>query len=142
MNTILRFVTLSLLICNTAPALAAFDADHLSAFTNRGMELWHVPGIAASMVIKDEVLFQKGFGLTAAENGIPVDEHTLFAIASTTKAMLVTGILMLVDEEKLSLNDPIIKHIPELHFADPALTQHLMVRVRSGHPSMSRAIGS
>ena len=53
--------------------------------------------------------------------------------------MVVAGILMLVDEEKLSLDDLIIKHIPELHFADPALTQQLMVRDllahRTGLPS-------
>jgi CubicO group peptidase (beta-lactamase class C family) len=53
--------------------------------------------------------------------------------------MVVTGVLMLVDEGKLSLDDPIIKHIPELHFADPALTQQLIVRDllahRTGLPS-------
>ena len=53
--------------------------------------------------------------------------------------MVVTGILMLVDEGKLSLDDPIIKHVPELHFADPSLTQQLMVRDllahRTGLPS-------
>ena len=49
-----------------------------------------------------EVVFQKGFGKTAIENGTEVDEHTLFAIASTTKAMVVAGLLMLADEERLS----------------------------------------
>jgi CubicO group peptidase (beta-lactamase class C family) len=95
--------------------------------------------MSVAVVSQDEILLQKGFGSTAAENGHPVDEHTLFAIASTTKAMVVTGVLMLVDEGKLSLDDPIIKHIPELHFADPALTQQLIVRDllahRTGLPS-------
>ena len=103
------------------------------------MELWHVPGMSVAVVSKDELVFQKGFGKTAIENGKEVDEHTLFAIASTTKAMVVAGILMLADEEKLSLDDPIIKHIPELHFENPMLTQKLMVRDllahRTGLPS-------
>jgi len=133
-----RIVLLTLLIC-IAPIAGAFDADHLSAFTERGMELWHVPGMSVAVVTKDEVVFQKGFGKTAIEDGKAVDEHTLFAIASTTKAMVVAGILMLADEEKLSLDDPIIKHIPELHFENPMLTQQLRVRDllahRTGLPS-------
>ena len=138
-NTGPRFIFLFLVISMVTPAMAAFDADHLSRATERGMELWHVPGMSVAVVRTDEILLQKGFGSTAAENGRAVDEHTLFAIASTTKAMVVSGILMLVDEGKLSLDDPIIKHIPELHFADPALTQQLTVRDllahRTGIPS-------
>jgi len=92
-----------------------------------------------AVVTQDDVLMQKGFGSTAAKKGQAVDEHTLFSIASTTKAMVVTGILMLVYEGKLSLDDPIIKYIPELHFADPSLTQQLIVRDllahRTGLPS-------
>lgn len=138
-RTIQRLVILCLLLSMTVPAMSALDTDRLSEFTERGMGLWHVPGMSVAVVTQDEVLFQKGFGYTSIENGQAVDEHTLFAIASTTKAMVVTGILMLVDEEKLSLDDPIIKHIPELHFADPALTPQLSVRDllahRTGLPS-------
>lgn len=134
-----RFVSLALLLGFALPAMAAFDADHLSAFTKQGMDLWHVPGMSVAVVTQDDVLLQRGFGNTAAKNGRAVDEHTLFAIASTTKAMVVTGILMLVDEGKLSLDDAIIKHIPELHFSDPTLTQQLIVRDllahRTGLPS-------
>lgn len=134
-----HLLILALLSAFSVPAMADFNADRLSAFTERGMGLWHVPGMAVAVVGKDEVRFQKGFGNTAAKNGREVDEHTLFAIASTTKAMVVTGILMLVDEGKLSLDDLIIKHIPELHFKDPMLTQQLIVRDllahRTGLPS-------
>ncbi|MGA9574720.1 MAG: serine hydrolase, partial [Lysobacterales bacterium] len=105
----------------------------------RGMELWHVPGMSVAVVTKNEILFQEGFGQTALDNGHKVDTHTLFAIASTTKAMVVAGLLMLVDEEKLSLDDPIIKYVPELHFKNPELSQQLMVRDllahRTGLPS-------
>jgi CubicO group peptidase (beta-lactamase class C family) len=134
-----RFATFSLLIGIALPVAGSVDADRLTAFTEQGIELWHVPGLAVAVVTPDEVLFQRGFGTTAVANGQPVNEHTLFAIASTTKAMVVSGILILVDEEELSLDDPIIKHIPELHFEDPSLTQQLTVRDllahRTGLPS-------
>lgn len=138
-NIILTFVAFALMNCVVIPAASAFEAESLSAFTERGMDLWHVPGMSVAVVSKEVILFQKGFGKTAATDGIVVDEHTLFAIASTTKAMVVAGILMLADEEKLSLDDPVIKHIPELHFMDPMLTKQLIVRDllahRTGLPS-------
>jgi len=120
------------------PAAADFDGDALADFTERGMALWHVPGMSVAVVTQDDILFKRGFGRTA-EDGQAVDEHTLFAIASTTKAMVAAGILMLVDEGKLSLDDPVSKHIPELHFANPLLTEQLNVRDllahRTGLPS-------
>jgi len=134
-----RFVAFAILLIVSTSTLAFEDSERLTAFVESGMAQWQVPGMAVAVVSSDELLFQDGFGTTALEGGAKVDEHTLFAIASTTKAMVVTGILMLVDEGKLSLDDPIVKHIPELHFSDPMLTEQLMVRDllahRTGLPS-------
>lgn len=131
-RNIQRLVILTLLI-GIAPVTVAFDSEHLSSFTKRGMELWHVPGMSVAVVTKDETLFQQGFGVTAVDQGQAVDEHTLFAIASTTKAMVAAGILMLVDEKKLSLDDPVARYIPELHFENPMLTQQITVRDLLAH---------
>ncbi|MDX2415856.1 MAG: serine hydrolase domain-containing protein, partial [Xanthomonadales bacterium] len=88
-NRNFQSIVLLTLLISFASLAAAFDADHLSKFTERGMGLWHVPGMSVAVVTKDEILFQKGFGKTAVDDGQVVDEHTLFAIASTTKAMVV-----------------------------------------------------
>lgn len=118
---------------------AAADWDLLPAEVERGMAMWQVPGTAVAVVNRDGVEFQQGFGTTAIENGSPVDEQTMFGIMSTTKAMVATGILMLVDEEKLALDDLVVEHLPELHFANPALDRELTVRDllahRTGLPS-------
>lgn len=131
--------TLLLLAVTLQQALAQPDGDELTSFVERGMDLWHVPGMAVTVVSSDEVLYQQGFGKTAVQRGDKVDSHTLFAIASTTKAMVVAGILMLADEEQLSLDDPIVQYLPELHFSDPLLTSQVMVRDllahRTGLPS-------
>jgi len=121
------------------PAGATEDSGRLAAFVERGMQLWHVPGMAVAVVSSDEVRFRQGFGATTIKRGTPVDEHTLFANASTTKAMLAAGLLMLVDEGRLTLDDPIVRHLPELHFQDPLLTGQVTVRDllthRTGLPS-------
>ena len=66
-NVMNHFAALALLIAIAVPAMAAFDADHLSEFTERGMDLWHVPGMSVAVVTQDEVLMQKSFGKTAAK---------------------------------------------------------------------------
>ena len=114
----------------TSGALMAKVAapDDLTTFIEKGMQDWHVPGAAVAVVTDKEVLFEKGFGNTATKDGTPVNTHTLFAIASTTKAMLNAGVMILVDEKKLALDDLAIKYIPELHFGDAWLTQQVTVR--------------
>ena len=59
-NVMNRFTTLAFLIVVAVPSMAAFDADHLSEFTERGMDLWHVPGMSVAVVTQDEVLMRKG----------------------------------------------------------------------------------
>jgi CubicO group peptidase (beta-lactamase class C family) len=134
-----RLVVFLILIFASTSAPAFEGSQRLAGFVESGMEQWHVPGMAVTVVSSDEVLFQQGFGKTALDDGVNVDEHTLFAIASTTKAMVVAAILVLADEGALSLDDLIVKHIPELHFSDPMLTEQLMVRDllahRTGLPS-------
>jgi len=115
-----KFVACLLLACIfVLPSTIQADDPATPDFgdvVERGMEMWHVPGMAVAVVSKDGVTFSRGFGTTSVEAGEPVDEHTEFAIASTTKAMVVAGLLMLADEGKLTLDDPVIKDIPELHF--------------------------
>jgi len=128
-----------LLLAPTLYAQQPVDSGRLSAFVEQGMELWHVPGMAVTVVAPNEVLYQGTFGVTAIDNGVPVTEHTLFANASTTKAMVAAGMMMLVDEGKLALDDLVVKYLPELHFKDPWLDAELTVRDllshRTGLPS-------
>jgi CubicO group peptidase (beta-lactamase class C family) len=134
-----QFLTAIVLLIMCTSAWAEKDWNGLDSFVERGMEMWHVPGMAVTVVSSDEVMYRKGFGQTATSGGEQINEHTLFANASTTKAMVAAGILMLADEGKLQLDDLIIKHIPELHFKDPLLTAELTIRDllvhRTGLPS-------
>ena len=138
-NAIITTLLAAFLVIFPGTTTSASDWQGLDSFVKRGMELWNVPGMAVTVVSGDAVLYQQGFGQTAVTDGEEIDEHTLFANASTTTAMVAAGILMLADEEKLTLDDPIIKHIPELHFKDPLLTSQLTIRDllvhRTGLPS-------
>lgn len=125
-----RTLCVALCLLATSPA-AAFDAERFARVVEDGMALWRVPGLAVAVIENGDVAYRAGFGRTGA--GAAVDEHTLFANASTTKAMVAAGILILADDGLLSLDDPVIEHLPEVHFHDEALTLAVTIRDLLAH---------
>lgn len=112
----------SLLEAQPAP-LAGLDA-----YVERAMAEWEVPGFALAVVRGDSVLYARGYGVTQLGGTERVDEHTLFAIASTTKAMTTAVLATLVDEGKVRWDDPVARHLPWFALQDPFVTRELTVR--------------
>ncbi|MEP6491344.1 MAG: serine hydrolase [bacterium] len=106
-----------------SPDWAAFDRYVAQAAGN-----WRVPALAIAIVKDDSLVFAKGYGVLEAGKDRHADEHTRFAIGSTTKAMTSAALAMLVDEGKLRWDDRVTKYIPELQLADPWATRELTVR--------------
>lgn len=73
----------------------------------------HIPGMAIAIVKDDELIYAHGFGLADIEAETPVTPDTVFAIGSSTKAFSSALAAMMVDEGKLSWDDPVTKHLPE-----------------------------
>ncbi|HWB19879.1 MAG TPA: serine hydrolase domain-containing protein, partial [Phycisphaerales bacterium] len=88
----------------------------------------HIPGLALAIVQDDKVVFAKGFGVRDVENKLPADENTLFAVGSTTKAFTAMLIAMLVDEGKMSWDDPVRKFLPDFHLKDPDADANVTIR--------------
>lgn len=115
----------------TVPAVP----DALISWIEAGMADWDIPGMAVSIVKEDEVVFARGFGLRKLGEPEPVDEHTLFGIASTTKAMTATILGMLVDEGLIGWDDPVTRHLPTFELYDPYVTRTLTIRDLLTHRS-------
>ena len=96
------------------PAAAQYD-DLLTSTKNQ----WNVPAIAVAVVQDDKVVYLKAIGVKELGKPDPVTPDTLFEIASTTKAFTTTAMAMLVDDKKLSWDDPVRKHLEYFHLADP-----------------------
>lgn len=103
--------------------LAAFDA-----YVAKGVKDWEIPGLAVAIVKDDSVVFARGYGVRELGKPDKVDEHTLFAIGSTTKAITALSVLMLREEGKVRLGDPVLRYIPTLQLYDPVMTRELTVR--------------
>lgn len=100
----------------------------LDAYIQKAQKEWEVPGLAVAVVKDGKVLLSKGYGVRELGTSQSVDQHTLFACASTTKAMTATCMGILVDEGKVSWNDPVVKHLPEFLLYDPYVTREIRIR--------------
>jgi CubicO group peptidase (beta-lactamase class C family) len=110
----------------TPPApseLAGFEA-----YAAKAMADWHAPGLAVAVVKDGRVVFEHGFGVRTLGKDEPVGVATRFAIGSTTKAMTATSLLLLAKEGKVSLDEPVVRYLPELRFKDPYATREMRVR--------------
>ncbi|MBI3004130.1 MAG: serine hydrolase [Ignavibacteriales bacterium] len=100
----------------------------LDEYILKAMRDWETPGLAIAIVKDDKVVFAKGYGVRKMGESAPVTEKTIFACASTTKAMAAACLGMLVDEGKVKWDDPVTKHLPWFQLYDPYVTRELTVR--------------
>ncbi|HVR63821.1 MAG TPA: serine hydrolase domain-containing protein, partial [Polyangia bacterium] len=88
------------------PALESYFAGQRTAH--------QLPSLAAGVVIDGELAFAKGFGARDLGGTQPVDADTVYRIGSITKTFTSLAILNLRDQGKLALDDPAVRHLPEL----------------------------
>jgi CubicO group peptidase (beta-lactamase class C family) len=72
------------------------------------------PGAAVAVVMDGQVVYRKGFGCAQLEYGIPITPSTVFHVASVSKQFAALAVTMLEAEGKLSADDDIRKHLPEM----------------------------
>jgi CubicO group peptidase (beta-lactamase class C family) len=77
-----------------------------------------VPGMAIGVLKGDNILYARGLGLKNKESGAPVSEHTVFHMASVSKPFVSTGIMILVEQGKVRLDDPVTKYLPYFRMDD------------------------
>lgn len=134
-----RALVVTLLVLGWAPSAAsvalAQDLQKLDAFIAETQEAWPVPGLAVAIVKDGETVLAKGYGVRELGTPGPVDEHTLFAIASNTKAFTVAALAILVEEGKVSWDDPVTDHLPYFRLYDPYVSQEMRIRDLLSHRS-------
>src|SRR2546426_10016387 len=100
-----------------------FDAD-----VARALREFQVPGAAIAIVKDGRVVLAKGYGVRRLGDPTPVDAHTLFQIASNTKAFATACLAMLVDSGRIDWDDPVTKYLPDFALSDPWVTRELTLR--------------
>lgn len=102
--------------------------QEFEAYIAKAQRDWEVPGLAVAIVKDGKVLLAKGYGVRELGKPDAVNAQTLFACASTTKAMVATAMGILVDEGKINWDDAVMRHLPEFQLYDPYITREIKVR--------------
>jgi len=107
---------------------AALIEDEIGGLVERFMAAFDTPGIAIAIVRPGLPDFAHGYGVRTLGKPGKVDAHTLFGIASNSKAFTAAALAILVDAGKVGWDDPVTRYIPEFRMADPMVTQMMTVR--------------
>ena len=121
--------------CASVAAAQPRPIQDLDTYVATAVKDWGVPGLSIAVVHGDSVVFAKGYGVRELGKPGAVDEHTLFAIGSTTKAMTAATLGMLADSGRLAWDDAVVRHLPRFQLIDPAVTTQTTIRDMLSHRS-------
>src|SRR6478752_2678033 len=119
----IALAVLSTIACNAQTTIKTTDTKiasvdykrlaNIDTLVNGYISRDWVKGVVTIIVKDGQVVQYKGYGYADAATKKTMENNSIFRIASQTKAITSTGILILYDQGKLSLNDPVSKYIPE-----------------------------
>ena len=116
-----------------APAQAQTSFGDLERYVDRSLADWKTPGASLALVKNGKIVLTRGFGVRSVEGTARVDENTLFAIGSCSKAFGSGSVAALVGDGKIGWDEPLRKHLPDLQLWDPWVTEHISVRDMLSH---------
>lgn len=90
------------------------------------------PGAAVAVLMGSEVVFAKGYGSAQLEYGIPITPTTVFHVASVSKQFTAFAVALLASEGRLSLDDDIRQHLPEIPDFGKTITIRHLIHHTSG----------
>ncbi len=97
------------------------------------MKDWDAPGIGVGIVVKDSLVFAKGYGYRDYGKKLPYTPTTTQPIASNTKLFTAVAVGMLVEEGKLRWDEPIKQFVPSIRFYNDDLDRSVTIRDMLSH---------
>jgi CubicO group peptidase (beta-lactamase class C family) len=101
------------LACCACVAQDSALATSVSEYVKSEMERQHIPGLSLLVSKGGKIVFADGFGLANVELQVPVKPETIFQSGSIGKQFTATAVMMLVEEGKVGLDDPLAKYLKD-----------------------------
>src|SRR3984957_11532196 len=117
-----------LLLISTA-VLNQAQVDAVDEYVRAGMQKQHIPGLALLVARQGKPIRAQGYGLANVELQVPVKPETIFQSGSVGKQFTASAVMMLVEEGRVGLEDPITKYFP----GAPASWKQVTVRELLSH---------
>lgn len=128
MKKLFLFVISYLFLNSISYSQNSFITDSLDNYINYSMKMWNIPGVAIAIVKDGKIVVAKGYGVKEVNTNDKVDENTLFMIASNSKAFTATALCLLENQNKISLDDRVVKWIPDFQLYDTTLSRYVTIR--------------
>lgn len=118
----------AILVCAACHgAVADKTADRIDSIVKSAMEKRHIPGVSVAVMKAGRPVAMRGYGMANLELRVPASPATVYEIGSLTKQFTATAVMMLVEEGKIGLDDPIGKYLDGLPDAWGGVTiRHLL----------------
>ena len=136
----LAVAVMAVVLSLSSPSFAQLDSAQVSqklqgfdAYMEKVLKDWNGPGIGVGIVVNDKLVFAKGYGYRDYEKKLPITSKTLFPIASNTKLFTAVAAGFLVEEGKLTWNQPIRQSVPSIEFYDNTLNNTVTLRDMLAH---------
>ena len=123
-----RAIMMVALLATIANAQSA-KPDSVEEYVNAEMQRQHIPGLALLVVRDGNIIRAQGFGVSNLEHQVPVKPETVFQSGSMGKQFTATAVMMLVEERKIGLDDPVTKYLKDA----PATWNRISVRQLLSH---------
>ena len=120
LGILVRAVITLLIVCCSLP-FAGAQTDAIDDYVKTEMTRQKIPGIALLVSRGGEVIRAQGYGMANLELQVPVKTETIFQSGSVGKQFTATAIMMLVEEGKIGLEDPLTKYFPDAPKAAPGM---------------------
>src|SRR4029434_10628415 len=105
----------------------------LGACMEMALKEWSAPGIGVGIVVGDKLVFVKGYGYRDYEKKLPITAQTMYTIASNTKLLTAVAAGFLVEEGKLTWDQPIRESVPSIEFYNSELNNTVTLRDMLSH---------
>jgi CubicO group peptidase (beta-lactamase class C family) len=119
---------LAVVLLASVSATAQTPPADLDDYIVRAMKTFDVPGMSVAIVKNGKIELAKGYGVRKLGEPTPVDENTLFGIGSNTKAFTAAALATLVDEGKITWDDPVYERLPGFVMYDPYVSKEMRIR--------------
>ena len=111
----------------TQPLAPGFDVARFEALAEQLVQGQRIPGLAMAIVQDGRILSARGYGVTDVVRPQPVDAHTVFRLASLSKAFAGTMAGLLVNDGSLRWDSKVVDYVPGFQLSDPAWTGQVTV---------------
>jgi CubicO group peptidase (beta-lactamase class C family) len=124
----------ALCVAPIAAGRQAGGLDRVDEFVRAEMTRQRVPGVAVAIVSKGDILAAKGYGLANVEYRVPVGPDTIFQSGSVGKQFTSAAVMLLVEQGKIGLEDPLTKFFPDAPSSWRTITVRHLLTHTSGIP--------